>query len=67
MTETGAVAVDAMFRARFDADFFPRITGPPEHVPIDKLVGAIETVATGFKTRRYYGKTGCLALVVDQE
>ena len=66
MTETGATAVDAMVKARFDAASFPRITGPPEHRPMEKLVRAIATVAAGFKTSRY-GGTVCLALVVDQE
>ena len=64
--ETGAAAVDAMFKACFEVASFPQITGPPEHGTIDELVGAIATVATGFKTSRY-GGTVCLALVVDQE
>ena len=67
MTETVAAAVNAMVKARFDAASFPRITGTYAHGPIDEIVGAIATVATGFKIRRYGGKTGCLALVVDQE
>ena len=67
MMETGAAAVDAMFKACFEVASFPQITGPPEHGTIDELVGAIATVATGFKTSRYGGKTGCLALVIDQE
>ena len=67
MTETGADAIDAMVKTRFYAAFFPRITGPPEHRPINELVRAIATVATGFKTRRYGRKNGCLALVVYQE
>ena len=53
-----------MVKARFDAASFPRITGSPKHRPIGELVGAITTIATGFKTGRYGGKTGCLTLVV---
>ena len=56
-----------MVKARFDAASFPRFTGPPEHGPIHKLVGAIATVSTGFKTRIYGRNTGCLAIVFDQE
>ena len=67
MTETGAAAVDTMVKARFDAASFPQIIGPPEHGPIEKLVGAIATVATGFKTCIYGGNTGYLVLVVNQE
>ena len=67
MTETSATAVNAMAKARFDAAAFSQITGLSEHRSINELVGAIAMVSTGFKTRRYGGKTGCLALVVDQE
>ena len=67
MIETGTATVDAMVKARFNAASFPRITGLPEKKANNKLVGAIAMVATGFKTCRYGGKTGCLALVVDQE
>ena len=67
MTETVAAAVDSMVKARFDAASFPRITGTSDHGPINEIVGAIATVATSFKIRRYGGKTGCLVLVVDQE
>ena len=58
MTETGAAAIDAMVKSRFNEASFPRITGPPEYRPIDKLVKAISIVVTGFKTRRYGGTTG---------
>ena len=67
MTETGATVVDAMVKCRFDAASFPRITGNPKNGLIDEIIRAIATVAMGFKHRRYGGKTGCLALVVDQE
>ena len=65
--ETGAAAVNAMLKSRFDADSFPQTTGLPKHGPIDELVCAIAMVATGFKPHRYGRKTGCLALVVGQE
>ena len=35
MSTTGAAAVDAMVKARFDTKNFTRIVGAPEHVPID--------------------------------
>ena len=56
-----------MVKVRFGAASFPRITGPPEHGTINELVRAIATVATGFKTCRCGGNTGCLALIIDQE
>ena len=67
MAETGATAVDVMVKSCFDAASFTQITGPPKHWLINELVGVIATVATIFKNRKYGRKTGCLALVVDQE
>ena len=67
MTETGAAAVNAMSKARFDTASLPQTTRLSEHGQIDKIVSAIATVATGFKTHRYGGKTGCLALIVNHD
>ena len=64
MSTTGAAAVDAMVKARFDATNFTRIVGAPEHGPIDILEDEIAKVAATFKTTRYGGRTGCLALIV---
>ena len=57
MIETASAAFDAMVKACFNAAYFPRITGPPEHGPINGLVRAIATVVKGLKTPRYGGKT----------
>ena len=67
MLTTGAAAVDAMVKARFDITNFTRIVGAPEHRPINILEYEIAKVAATFKTTRYGGKTGCLALIVDEE
>ena len=67
MTTTGAGAVDTMVKARFDTTNFTRIVGAPEHKPIDILEDEIVKVAATFKTIRYGGRTGCLALIVDEE
>ena len=67
MSTTGAAAVDAMGKARFDATNFTRIVGAPEHGPMDILKDEIAKVAATFKTTRYGGRTGCLALIVDQD
>ena len=67
MSTTGAAAVDAMVKARFDTTNFTRIVGAPEHGPIDIVKDEIAKVATTFKTIRYGGRTGCLALIVNQE
>ena len=67
MSTTGAAAVDAMVKARFDTTNFTRIVGAPEYGPIDILEDEIAKVAATFKTTRYGGRTGCLALIVDQE
>ena len=67
MSTTGAAAVDAMVKARFDTTNFTRIVGAPEHGPIDILEDEIAKVAAKFKTTRYGGRTGCLALIVNQE
>ena len=67
MSTTGAAAVNAMVKARFDTTNFTRIVGAPEHGPIDILEDEIAKVAATFKMTRYGGKTGCLALIVDQE
>ena len=56
-----------MVKARFDTTNFTRIVGAPEHGPIDILEDEIAKVAATFKTTRYGGRTGCLALIVDQE
>ena len=64
MSTTGA---DEMVKARFDTTNFTRIVGAPEHGPIDILEDKITKVAATFKTTRYGGRTGCLALIVDQE
>ena len=67
MSTTGAAAVDAMVKARFDTTNCTRIVGAPEHGPIDILKDEIAKVAATFKTTRYGGRTGCLALIVDEE
>ena len=67
MSTTGAAVVDAMVKARFDTTNSTRIVGAPEHRPIDILEDEIAKVTATFKTTRYGGKTGCLALIVDQE
>ena len=67
MSTTGAAAVNAMVKARFDTTNFTRIVGAPEHGPIDILEDEIAKVAATFKTTRYGGRTGCLALIVDEE
>ena len=67
MSTTGAAAVDAMVKARFDTTNFTRIVGAPEHGPIDVLEDEIAKVAATFKTTRYGRRTGCLALIVDQD
>ena len=67
MSTTGAAAVDVMVKARFDATNFTRIVGAPEHGPIDILEDKIAKVAATFKTTQYGGRTGCLALIVDQD
>ena len=66
MSTTGAAAVNAMVKARFDATNFTRIVGAPEHGPINILEDKIAKVAATFKTTRYGGRTGCLALIVDR-
>ena len=67
MSTTGAAAVDARVKARFDATNFTRILGAPEHGPINILEDEIAKVAATFKTTQYRGRTGCLALIVDQD
>ena len=67
MSTTGAAAVDAMVKARFDTTNFTCIVGAPEHRPIDILEDEIAKVVATFKTTRYGGRTGCLALIVDEE
>ena len=67
MSTTGAAAVDAMIKARFDTANFTRIVGAPEHGTIDILKDEIAKAAATFKTTRYRGKTGCLVLIVDEE
>ena len=67
MSTTGAAAIDAMVKARFDATHFTCIVGALEHGPIDILEDKIAKVAATFKTTRYRGRTGCLALIVDQD
>ena len=67
MTTTGAGAVDTMVKARFDTTNFTRIVGAPEHGPINILKDEITKVAGTFKTTRYGGRTGCLALIVDED
>ena len=67
MSTTGAAAVNAMVKARFDTTNFARIVGAPEHGPIDILEDEIAKVAATFKTTRYGGRTGCLTLIVDEE
>ena len=67
MSTTGAAAVDTMVKARFDTTNFTRFVGAPEHRPIDILEYEIAKVAATFKTNQYRGRTGCLALVVDEE
>ena len=67
MSTTGAAAVNAMVKARFDTTNFTCIVGAPEHGPINILEDEIAKVAATFKTTRYRGRTGCLALIVDQE
>ena len=67
MSTTGAAAVDAMVKAHFDTTNFTRIVGAPEHGPINIPEDEIAKVAATFKTTRYGGITGCLALIVDQD
>ena len=67
MSTTGASAVNAMVKARFDTTNFTRIVGAPDHRPIDILEDEIVEAAATFKTTRYGGRTGCLALIVDEE
>ena len=67
MSTTGAAAVDAMVKARFDTTNFTRIVGAPEHRPIDILKDEITKFAATFKTTRYGRRTGCLALIVNKE
>ena len=67
MSTTGAAAVDAMVKARLDTTNFTRIVGATEHGPIDILEDKIAKVAAMFKTTRYRGRTGCLALIFDQD
>ena len=67
MSTTVAAAVDTMVKARFDTTNFTCIVGASEHGPIDILKDEIAKVAATFKTTRYGGKTGCLALIVDEE
>ena len=67
MSTTGAGAVDAMVKARFDTTNFTRIVGAPEHRPIDIFKDEIAKVAATFKTTRYGERTRCLALIVDEE
>ena len=67
MSTTGAANVNAMVKARFDTTNFTRIVGAPEHGPIDILEDEIAKVAATFKTTWYGGRTGCLALIVDEE
>ena len=67
MSTTGAAAVDAMVNAWFDATNFIRIVGAPEHGPIDILEEKIAKVAATFKMTRYKGRTGCLALIFNQD
>ena len=67
MSTTNAAAVNAMVKAWFDTTNFTRIVGAPEHGPIDILKDNIAKVAATFKTTRYKGRTGCLALIVDEE
>ena len=67
MSTTGAAAVNAMVKARFDTTNFTCIVGAPEHGPIDILEDDIAKVAATFKTTRYGGRIGCLALIVDQD
>ena len=67
MSKTGAAAVNTMVKARFDTTNFTRIVRAPEHGPIDILKDEIAKVAATFKTTWYGGRTGCLALIVDEE
>ena len=67
MSTTGAAAIDAMVKARFDTTNFTRIVGAPEHGPIDILEDEIAKVAATFKTTWYGRRTGYLALIVNQE
>ena len=67
MSTTGAAAVDAMVKARFDTKNFTRSVGAPEHGPIDILEDEIAKFVATFKTTRYGGRTGCLALIVNEE
>ena len=67
MSTTGTAAVNAMVKARFDNTNFTRIVGAPEHRPIDIFEDEMAKVAATFKTIRYGGRTGCLALIVDEE
>ncbi len=50
MATTGAAAIDAMVKARFDATSFTPIDGVLEHGPIDVLKDEIAKVAATFKT-----------------
>ena len=56
-----------MVKAQFDTTNFARIVGSPEHGPINILEDEIAKVAATFKTTRYGGRTGFLALIVDEE
>ena len=67
MSAAGAAAVNAMGKDRFNTTNFTRIVGAPEHGFIDILEDEIAKVAATFKTTRYGGRTGCLALIVDQD
>ena len=67
MSTTATAAVNAMVKARFDTTNFTRIVGAPEHGPIDILKDEIAKFAATFKTTRYGGRTGCLALIFDKE
>ena len=67
MSTTGAATIDAMVKTRFDTTNFTRIVGAPEYGPIDILEDEIAKVAATFKMTLYGGRTGCLALIVDQD
>ena len=67
MTITSVAVINAMVKARFDANDLPRITGSPKYDAIDNLVKAIAQIATTFKTKRYGGKCGVLPLIVSKD
>ena len=48
MATTGAVAVDAMVKARVGAAIFTQIDGAPEHGPIAVLEDKVSKVVTTF-------------------